>query len=138
MLGGLASSRLDNALVRGDESAVSVTACFQPFHRVGMFEVQVDVKPGQDADAVSRAARRRSSPSSSPRARPRTKSAASSCATSPAAIRALEPVGGFGGKAVVLAEGALYADDPGFYKQQLAAYGKVTPGHGARGDAATG
>ena len=54
VLGGLASSRLDNALVRGEQTAVGVTAGVQPFQRVSMFEVQVDVKPGQDADAVSR------------------------------------------------------------------------------------
>jgi predicted Zn-dependent peptidase len=42
-------------------------------------------------------------------------------------IRALEPVGGFTGKSVVLAEGALYNDDPGFYRKELAEYGAVTP-----------
>ena len=35
---------------------------------------------------------------------------------SPAAIQGLEQVGGFGGKAVALAEGMLYADDPDFYR----------------------
>lgn len=33
-------------------------------------------------------------------------------------VRGLESVGGFGGKAVALAEGALYSNDPGFYKKQ--------------------
>src|SRR3546814_7580752 len=42
-------------------------------------------------------------------------------------IKGLEQVGGFGGKAVALAEGALYANDPGFYKKQLAGYAEVTP-----------
>src|SRR5687768_13603687 len=54
VLGGLASSRLDNLLVRGEQTAVSVTSFVLPFQRVSMFEVQVDVKPGQDAAAVSR------------------------------------------------------------------------------------
>ena len=54
ILGGLASSRLDNQLVRGEQSAVRVAAFVQPFQRVSMVEVQVDVKPGQDAAAVSR------------------------------------------------------------------------------------
>ena len=36
-------------------------------------------------------------------------------------VGGLEAVGGFGGKAVALAEGALYSGDPGFYKKQLAA-----------------
>ncbi|HEX8514035.1 MAG TPA: pitrilysin family protein, partial [Allosphingosinicella sp.] len=39
----------------------------------------------------------------------------------------LEQVGYFEGKAVALAEGALYANDPEFYKKQLLAYGRVTP-----------
>ena len=39
VLGGLSSSRLDNALVRGDKLAVSVTAGVEPFERVSMFEV---------------------------------------------------------------------------------------------------
>ena len=54
VLGGLESSRLDNALVRGDQTAVRVSTFVLPFQRVSVFEVQVDVKPGQDADAVSR------------------------------------------------------------------------------------
>ena len=32
-------------------------------------------------------------------------------------VQGLEQVGGFGGKAVALAEGALYADDPDFYRE---------------------
>src|SRR5690606_20767787 len=39
----------------------------------------------------------------------------------------LESVGGFGGKAVALAEGELYSGDPDFYKKQLAAYAAATP-----------
>jgi predicted Zn-dependent peptidase len=42
-------------------------------------------------------------------------------------IRGLEAVGGFGGKAVTLAEGAVYAGDSNFYKKQLAAYAAATP-----------
>ena len=54
VLGGLASSRLENALVRDEQSAVRVLARVQRFHRVSLFEVQVDVKPGEDSAAVSR------------------------------------------------------------------------------------
>lgn len=131
VLGGLASSRLDNALVRGDETAVAATAGLQPFHRVSLFEVSVDVKPGQDVAAVSAkldaliADFIANGPTDDEVARVTTKHMADK-------IRALEPVGGFGGKSVVLAEGALYANDPGFYRRELAAYGKVA-GLGARG-----
>src|SRR5688572_239850 len=54
ILGGLASSRLDNALVRNEKIAVGVTAGLQPFHRLGMFEVSATVKPGIDPALVER------------------------------------------------------------------------------------
>ena len=126
VLGGLASSRLDNALVRGDETAVSVGTGYQAFHRLGMFTVTVDVKPGGDVDAVSRRLDQliadyvAAGPSADEIARTVTSSLSGR-------IQALEPVGGFGGKAVVLAEGELYADDPGFYRRQLTALSAVTP-----------
>jgi zinc protease len=43
-------------------------------------------------------------------------------------IAGLEQVGGFGGKAVALAEGALYRNDSNFYKKNLQAMAKATPG----------
>src|SRR6185295_5439964 len=42
-------------------------------------------------------------------------------------IRGLEAVGGFGGKAVTLAEGQTYAHDSNFYKKTLASYAAITP-----------
>jgi predicted Zn-dependent peptidase len=42
-------------------------------------------------------------------------------------IRGLESVGGFGGKAVTLAEGQTYAHDSDFYKKTLAQYAAITP-----------
>ena len=42
-------------------------------------------------------------------------------------IRGLEQVGGFGGKAVSLAEGQTYAHDSDFYKKTLASYAAITP-----------
>ena len=126
VLGGLATSRLDNALVRGDESATSVGTGYQAFHRLGMFTVTVDVKPGGDVEAVSQRLDQliadyvATGPTADEIARTVTSSLSGR-------IQALEPVGGFGGKAVVLAEGELYADDPGFYRRQLASLGAVTP-----------
>ena len=126
IFGGLASSRLDNALVRGDETATSVSASYQPFQRLGMIDLEVNVKAGGDAEAVSQKL---------------DQLIADYIATGPTAdevqravtrilsqgLQAKEPTGGFTGKAVTLAEGALYANDPGFYRRQLAAYGAVTP-----------
>ncbi|MDB5662557.1 MAG: putative Zn-dependent peptidase, partial [Sphingomonas bacterium] len=126
VLGGLSSSRLDNALVRDEKIAVAVTAGIQPFERVGMFEVTADVKPGADAALVARrldaiiADLIKTGPTADEVRRVVTQEVARR-------IRGFESVGGFGGKAVAIAEGALYAGDPDFYKKQLAAYAAVTP-----------
>ncbi|MET1111753.1 MAG: pitrilysin family protein, partial [Allosphingosinicella sp.] len=126
VLGGLASSRLDNELVRKDQTAVGVRAYILPFHRISQFEIQVDVKPGEDADKVGARLDRIVADliANGP-----TEDEVQRVVMSDVAgrIRGLEQVGGFGGKAVALAEGALYADDPDFYKKQLLAYGRVTP-----------
>ncbi|MGH6633421.1 MAG: M16 family metallopeptidase, partial [Sphingopyxis sp.] len=53
VLGGLSSSRLDNALVRKDPVAVGVSAVAQPFEDAGILLVQADVKPGVDAKLVA-------------------------------------------------------------------------------------
>jgi len=53
VLGGLASSRLDNVLVRDEQTASSVSASNQTFQRLGMFSYSAMVKPGADADAVA-------------------------------------------------------------------------------------
>ncbi len=123
VLGGLASSRLDNQLVKGEKVAVSVSASVQPFERVGQFEVVANVKPGVDpalvgqrvdaiiaellakgptADEVQRVAMREIT----------------------GRVNALESVNA---KASMLAEGALYARDPDFHKKQLAQYAAATP-----------
>lgn len=126
VLGGLASSRLDNILVRGEQTAVSVSANVQAFQRISMFEVEVNVKPGQDADAVSRRLDEiiadfiRTGPTDDEVRRSVMRSLSGR-------IQGLEQVGGFGGKAVALAEGALYANDPNFYRTRLEQLARVTP-----------
>lgn len=126
VLGGLASSRLDNELVRGDATAVSVTSSYQPFHRLGFFDVVVNVKPGQDPDAV---AARLDAIIADFIANGPTEDEVRRVATQQVSSRiyGLEQVGGFGGRATALAEGALYAGDPAFYQRQLQAYAQVTP-----------
>src|SRR3546814_11313677 len=52
VLGGLSSSRLDNAMVRKDPVAVSVAAYAQPFEDAGILIVQADVKEGVDPALV--------------------------------------------------------------------------------------
>jgi predicted Zn-dependent peptidase len=126
VLGGLSSSRLDNALIRGEKIAVNVSAGIEEFERVSLFEVTADVKPGVDPAIVAKRLDEiiadfiRTGPTADEVQRVATREVAGR-------INGLESVGGFGGKAVALAEGALYANDAGFYKKQLQAYASATP-----------
>lgn len=126
ILGGLASSRLDNALVRKDKTAVSVTAGVQQFEKMSLVEVTADVKPGVDAAKVAAELDRliadyiRTGPTADEVQRAATRQVAGE-------ISGLETVGGFSGKAVTLAEGAVYSDDPEKYKKDLAAAAAATP-----------
>ncbi|MDV3256761.1 MAG: insulinase family protein, partial [Sphingomonas sp.] len=126
ILGGLASSRLDRILVREEKLAVSVSAGHMPFHRIGLFQVNVTVKPGVDPAVVDR---RLDEIMADYLANGPTEDEVRRAATQDVAgrIRGLEQVGGFGGKAVALAEGQVYADDSDFYKKTLDAYASVTP-----------
>ena len=117
-------------------SRSAVTAGLQPFQRIGMFEVTATVKPGVDPARRRAAARRDHRRISSPTARPRTKCAAPRRSEVAGRIRGLEQVGGFGGKAVALAEGQVYAGDCDFYKKTLDAICGGDPGRRPRGDAA--
>jgi predicted Zn-dependent peptidase len=127
VLGGLASSRLDNILVRKEGMAVSVTASAQPLERVGEFEVTVDVRPGVDPVAVGK---RLDAIIADLVANGPTADEIQRAVTQEVAGRlfGLEKVGGFNGRAAVLAQGAVYAGDPGFYEKQLAQYAAATPG----------
>jgi zinc protease len=118
VLGGLASSRLDNILVRQEQSAVNVSAYLLPFVHGSIFNIQVDVKPGGDADAVAKRLDEILADyiAKGPTAAEVQRVAASTAA---AQIDGLESVGGFGGKAVALAEGQLYVGDSNFYKKEL-------------------
>ena len=126
ILGGLASSRLDRILVRDEKLAVSVSAGLQPFHRIGMFEIDVTVKPGVDPAVVDK---RLDEIMADYFANGPTDDEVRRAATQDVAgrIRGLEQVGGFGGKAVALAEGQVYAHDSDYYKKTLDAYAAVTP-----------
>ena len=123
ILGGLASSRLDNALVRGDQTASNASAGNQAFHRVGMFSYSATVKPGADEAAV---VARMDAVFADLLANGPTQDEINRVVTQMASrrIQGLETANG---KASVLAEGQLYAGDPDHYKKELAAYAAVTP-----------
>ncbi|WBO22383.1 M16 family metallopeptidase [Sphingomonas abietis] len=126
VLGGLASSRLDNALIRKEGLAVSVSAGVEPLERVSQFEVQVDVKPGVDPQLVGR---RLDAIIADLVAHGPTADEIQRAVTQEIAGRifGLEKVGGLSGRAAVLAQGAVYTGDPGFYQKQLAQYAQATP-----------
>ena len=126
VLGGLSSSRLDNALVRDEKIAVSVSAGLIPLQRVGLFTVSATVKPGIDPALVERRVDELVAQFVTEGPKPEELTRASTIEVSQR-IMGLEQVGGFGGKAVALAEGQVYAGDPLFYKKTLDLYARTSP-----------
>ena len=126
VLGGLASSRLDKILVRDEKLAVGVTAGLIPLQRAGIFMVTATVKPGLDPNVV---AKRLDEVVADYIAKGPTEDEVQRAVMNEVGgrVRGLEQVGGFGGKAVTLAEGQTYAQDSDFYKKTLASYAAITP-----------
>ncbi|AFN57517.1 putative Zn-dependent peptidase [Zymomonas mobilis] len=126
VLGGLASSRLDQILVRQEQLAVSVAAELEPFENQSRFEITVDVKPGVNPQYVSQRLDKilndfiNQGPTADEVKRAATQTMVSE-------IAGLETVGGFSGQAPTLAEGLLYANDPNHYKQELVSLATATP-----------
>lgn len=126
ILGGLASSRLDSAMVRGEEIAAKVSAYAQVFEELSLLQAQVDIKPGIDRTSAQAlleaeiAALIKDGPTQDELDRARTQLITSK-------ISGLESVGGFGGKGMILAEGLLYTGSADFYRQELRAMAALTP-----------
>lgn len=126
ILGGLASSRLDEVLVRDEQLAVGVSAGNFEFQRVGILSVSATLKPGGDLAALEARLVQlvdqfiAEGPTEDEVRRAATSNLAST-------IRGLEQVGGFGGKAVTLANGEVLAGDSDFYATQLERLATVTP-----------
>ncbi|MBN8502170.1 MAG: insulinase family protein, partial [Sphingomonadales bacterium] len=127
VLGGLASSRLDNDLVRGRQLATSVSAQVQQYEQVSVIQITMMVKPGVDLAVAEKALDDNiaklvnEGPSED-----EMKRAATSAVSGQ--IFALEQVGGFSGKGSQLAEGELYSGDPHQFKKDLAQTAALTPG----------
>lgn len=126
ILGGLASSRLDEVLVRDEQLAVGVSAGNFDFQRVGILTVSATLKPGGDLAALEA---RLDAMIDQFIAEGPTEDEVRRAATSQLAgtIRGLEQVGGFGGKAVTLATGEVLAGDADFYATQFERLATVTP-----------
>ncbi len=126
VLGGLSSSRLDNALVRKEQIAVAVSASASLFEIAGMFTVSADVKPGVDPALVAKrldeivADFLANGPTDDEVRRAATREIAGK-------INGLESVGGFSGKAVSLAEGLVYSGDADFARKTLVKFGSIKP-----------
>ena len=126
ILGGLASSRLDEILVRDEQLAVGVGAFNADFQRIGIMGVSATLKPGVELATLEKrldelvAEFIKEGPTEDEVRRAATSNLAGT-------IRGLEQVGGFGGKAVTLARGEVLAGDPGFYKKQFDTLATLTP-----------
>lgn len=119
VLGGGKTSRLYQRLVYQGKLADDVSASIAPFALASQFQIRADVKQGVDPAKVEAAIAdelakfMQSGPTADELARAQIGNRAQF-------VRGLEKVGGFGGKAVILAEGQVYRGNPGAYKQDLA------------------
>ncbi|WP_449329074.1 M16 family metallopeptidase [Sphingoaurantiacus capsulatus] len=126
ILAGGNSSRFYNDLVRDKKLATGVRGYVQAHESASFFQLEADVAPGVDPRLVDARVDElvnqflAEGPTADEVARVATRAVAGT-------IRGLEQVGGFGGKAATLAEAALYAGDPGFYKTELQRYADATP-----------
>lgn len=126
VLGGLASSRLDMAMVYGEEVATRVSASLQTHEQLGFISIEYDLAPGverETAEVIFDAEIARiiaEGPNEDELQRAATQMIASQ-------VRSLERVGGFGGKGVELAEGLLYTGDAEHYRKRLERVASLTP-----------
>jgi zinc protease len=118
VLGGSRSSRLDKRLVFQDKLADSVSAFAWGSELGGLFIVQADVKQGVDPAKVEAALDEElnkliaTGPTEAELAQAKTVIEAGF-------VRGIERIGGFGGKADVLAECAVFTGDPACYAKTL-------------------
>ena len=126
VLGGSRSSRLDRRLVHTDKLVDNVSASTFASEIGGMFIITADVKAGGDPAAVEKAIQEEltnllaKGPTKAELAQARNYLTAEF-------IRGVERIGGFGGKADVLAECAVYNNKPNCYERKLDVMMKATP-----------
>jgi predicted Zn-dependent peptidase len=125
ILGGGRSSRLDRRLTHGDKTVDSISASVEQSELGGIFTIQADVKAGGDAHAVEQAideelrALIAKGPTQAELAQVRSYVAAGF-------VRGVERIGGFGGKADVLAECAVFTGKAGCFKASLKTFATST------------
>jgi predicted Zn-dependent peptidase len=126
VLGGSRSSRLDRRLLHVDKTVDNVSASLFAQELGGIFFITADVKAGGDPIAVEKAIVEeldlliKKGPTNDELAQARNYLEAE-------LIRGVERIGGFGGKADVLAECAVFVGKPNCYERSLDVMKKVTP-----------
>jgi predicted Zn-dependent peptidase len=126
VLGDGKNSRLYKSLVYDKQIATSASVFSIEWQLASIFGVFVDVKPGEDVARVEAEVDRVLAEFL---AKGPTKAEVDLVSTKirAATIKGLEEVGGFGGKAVTLAQGELVAGDPGYFKKELAEIAAANP-----------
>lgn len=126
ILGGGKTSRFYQRLVYHDQIADTASAGVMGYELASMFMIQADVKKDVDPAKVESALAEESAnflekgPTKEELQRVKTQSRASF-------IRGLERVGGWGGKADILASGQVYQNDPAAYRETLKNIDEATP-----------
>jgi zinc protease len=125
-LTGSKNSRLYERLVYRDQSATDVSGKLFTGEIGGYYEIQATVQPDGDIEVVRQAIdeelQRFLAEGPTKKEFERVKAQFKS-----AFVRAVERIGGFGGKSSVLARNAVYAGDPGFYKTKMEWFDEATP-----------
>ncbi|MEX1828059.1 M16 family metallopeptidase [Luteibacter sp. CQ10] len=126
VLGGGKTSRLYQRLVYQDKLADDVSVGISPFALSSRVQLSVDVKQGVDPAKVEAAIADvwKDFLATGPTADELERAKVANLA---GFVRGLEKVGGFGGKAVILAEGQVYRNDPEGYKKDLERAQQATP-----------
>ncbi|MCB1564401.1 MAG: insulinase family protein, partial [Xanthomonadales bacterium] len=126
ILGGGKTSRLYKRLVYTDQIADSASAGVMGFELASLFLIQADVKKDVDPAKVEKAIREemarllKDGPTADELARAKTEGRAN-------LVRGVERVGGFGGKAQVLAQCMVYENDPGCFRTEQTQAEAATP-----------
>jgi zinc protease len=125
VLGGSRSARLGKRLIHQDKLVDNITADIDPSELGGTFDITADIKAGGDVAAVEKVIEEElqnlitKGPTKEELAQART-------VISTNFIRGVERIGGFGGKADVLAKCVVYTGKPNCYQRQLDTMMKVT------------
>ncbi len=126
VLGGSNASRLDAKLVHEDRIADRVSAYLMDFELASLFVIEADVKKDVDPARVEAAIEKelaallQQGPTAAEVARVQTVTAAGF-------VRGVERIGGFGGKADVLAACQVYEGTPDCYQRDLEVVAAATP-----------